>query len=169
VQNCFKKKVSTIKALFLGARPQTPGVRFADVWATGEEQNYRFLLQKKKIITIKVLFLGVRLSEVGTTCAKQNYRFLLLFLEKEDSHDQSTSLGDTFQTPGVGFVEVWVTCAKQNYRFLLLFLEKEYDHIWTKSSFNLQVNELRKRKEGKFGGIGSFLYLASAYTLPGHF
>jgi hypothetical protein len=73
----------------------------------------------------------VGFAEIGAIkpFAKQNKRFLLLFLEKKNtsvSYEVDFG-GHAPQTPLGGFTEVWVykPSAKQNKRFLLLFLEKE--------------------------------------------
>jgi hypothetical protein len=92
---------SCFSDFFLGASPQTPWVGFAELWVWNNLLRSRtnafcfFFWKKKKLINpTRVLvsfFLGEspqgrlrRVMGMEQPSAKQNKRFLLLFLEKED-------------------------------------------------------------------------------------
>jgi hypothetical protein len=119
---------------YLGARPQTPRVGFAELWILCSLLRFLLLFLEKKII-------------IELICrAEPSLSFLLSLLKKGDSTRAVGYLGACPQTPWVGFAEFWTLCSLL--RFLLLFLEKEehrQTHLQSRTKLLLPSLSLKQK------------------------
>jgi hypothetical protein len=98
----MKEELYDINWLFFGGKPPNPHGRLRRVLGSlrsSAKQSYAFcfFFWKKKIAPKPPWSDSPRFGSPKTLCEAE-LRFLLLFLEKEDSP----------QTPMVGFAEIWV-------------------------------------------------------------